>query len=69
MRASRSNPFVHFPFASKSNLVVSVCLPCRRIVAAAPLTLITRIEQEHMDTAPNQHTGVAPTNSKRKHRS
>ena len=54
MRASRSNPFVHLPAAGKNDLVVSVCLPCRRIVAAAPLGLLTRIEQEHAN-ASNRH--------------
>jgi hypothetical protein len=48
MRASRSKPFLHFPVSSKCNLTVSVCLPCRRIVAAAPLTMLTKIEHEHM---------------------
>ena len=67
MRASRSNPFVHFPSAGKNNLVVSVCLPCRRIVAAAPPKLLTRIEQEHIGAA-RTHLPAIPGSSKPKHK-
>ena len=66
MRASRSKVFLHFAAAGK-DLVVSVCLPCRRIVAAAPLTLLTRIEQEHIGTA-RSHPPVVPGDSKPKHK-
>ncbi len=65
MRASRSRPFLHFPVATKSNLIVSVCLPCRHIVAAAPLGLLSKIEQEHISTS-NRHATILPVGSKRK---
>ena len=65
MRASHSKPFLHFPVAAKSNLVVSVCLPCRRIVAAAPLGVLTKIEQEHMGTS-NRHAAIFARNAKPK---
>jgi len=67
MRASRSKLFLQFPVAAKSNLIVSVCLPCRRIVAAAPLGVLTKIEQEHMDTS-NRHVGLFSGNRKTKSR-
>ena len=47
MRPSESPSFLRYPASSRDDLIVSICVTCRRYVAAGSLKLLNWSERQH----------------------